>query len=101
MSFKPASLVEVRLPIPWDDSDKCSTAKCSQCLLNTARIWNDMETFAVLNGLNHRLNKHKKLARKDLARGFYKNGDSIFVVQSTAACAKSLDLSSTASEIFL
>lgn len=69
--------------------------------LNTARTWNYMETFAFLNGLNHRLNKHKKLARKDLARGVYMFSVSVFVFQNRAICAKSLDLSSIAYEIFL
>jgi len=60
-----------------------------------------METFAVLNGLNHRLNKLKIPVRIYLARGFYKLGDCIFVFQKTATCAKSLDLSSIAYGIFL
>ena len=60
-----------------------------------------METFAVLNNLNHRLYKHKILLRIDLARGVYKLGDCIFVFQKTASCAKSLDLSSIAYGIFL
>lgn len=45
---KPASPVEVRLPLRWEDSEKCSLAKWGQRFLNTARIWNDMETFAIL-----------------------------------------------------
>jgi len=59
-----------------------------------------METFAVLNFLDHRLNKHKKLVGKDLAKGFYKFGDCIFVFQKTDTCAKSLDLYSIAKEMF-
>jgi predicted nucleic acid-binding Zn ribbon protein len=62
-TFETASPVEMLVPICWDESDKCSLAKCRKRVLNTAIIWNIMETFAILYGLNRRLNKHNKLAR--------------------------------------